>query len=111
MSIPCPLHRAPVTVLTPSRLKIIWGWQTDLLCLAERLALARTGSGAVTFSLYLSLLGGGSCRGLHLCKLSVVLFLVQMWILANITILFKGTSTIFQEPDAVKGSQPFGRAA
>ena len=49
MGVPYPLHRAPVTVLAPSWFKIIWGRQTNLLSLTERLALARTVSGAVAF--------------------------------------------------------------
>ena len=76
MSVPCPLHRAPVTVFTPSRFKIVRRRQTDLLCLAESLAFARTGFGAVAYRRCLSRLGCGGCRGLHLGKLSIVLFLV-----------------------------------
>ena len=101
MSIPCPLHRAPVTVFTPSRLKIIWGWQTDLFCLAERFTLARTVSGAVAFRWYVSLLGRGRRCSLHLGKLSVILLLIQMWVLTNTTFLFEGTGTLLQKLDAV----------
>ena len=111
MSIPCPLHRAPVTVFTPSRLKIIWGWQTNLFCRAERFALARTGSGAVASRLRSSFLGCGRRRGFHFGMLNVILLLVQMWVLAGATILLKGTRTIFQELNAVEGSRAFGRAA
>ena len=94
VSVPCPLHRAPVTVFTPSRLKIIWCWQTNLLCLAERFALARTGSGAVASRWRLSPLGCGGCRGLHLGKLSVVLLLVQMWVLTRFAFLLERTCTL-----------------
>ena len=111
MSVPCPLHRAPVTVFTPSRLTIIWGRQTNLFCRAERFALTRTGSGAVTSRSRSSLLGCGRRRGLHFGELSVILLLVQMWVFTSATILLKGTRTIFQELNAVEGSRAFGRAA
>ena len=76
MSVPCPLHRAPVTVFTPSRLKIVRRRQTDSLCLAKSFAFARTGFGAVAHRWRMSRLGCGGCRSLHLGKLSIVLFLV-----------------------------------
>ena len=101
MSIPCPLHRAPVTVLTPSWFKIIWGRQTDMFCLAERFTLARTVSGAVAFRSYMSLLGCGRRCSLHLGKLSVILLLIQMWVLTNTTIFLKRTGTLLQKLDAV----------
>ena len=59
MSVPCPLHRAPVTVLTPSRLKIVWRRQANLHRLAKRCAFARTGFGAVAYRWRLSRLGCG----------------------------------------------------
>ena len=101
MSIPCPLHRAPVTVFTPSRLKIIWGWQTNLFCLAERFTLARTVSGAVAFRWYVSLLGRGRRCSLHLGKLSVILLLVEMWVLTGFAFLLERTRTLLQELYAV----------
>ena len=76
MSVPCPLHRAPVTVFTPSRLKIVWRWQANLLRLAKSCTFARTGFGAVAHRWRMSRLGCGGCRSLHLGKLSIVLFLV-----------------------------------
>ena len=101
MGVPYPLHRAPVTVLAPSWFKIIWGRQTNLLSLTERLALARTVSGAVAFRWYVSLLGRGRRCSLHLGKLSVILLLIQMWVLTNTTILFERTGTLPQKLDAV----------
>ena len=94
MSVPCPLHRAPVTVFTPSGFKIVWRRQTDSLCLAKSLTFARTGFGAVAYRWRLSRLGRSGCRSLHLGKLSVVLLLVQMWVLALFAFLFIRASTL-----------------
>ena len=94
MSVPCPLHRAPVTVFTPSRLKIVRRWQTNLLCLAKSFTFARTGFGAVAYRWRLSRLARGGCRSLHLGKLSIVLLLVQMRVLAWFTFLFVRASTL-----------------
>ena len=101
MSVPCPLHRAPVTVFTPSRLKIVWRWQANLFCLAKSFTFARTGFGAVAYRWRLSPLGRGSCRFLHLGKLSVILFLVEMWVLAGFAFLHERTRTLLQELYAV----------
>ena len=76
MSVPCPLHRAPVTVFTPSRLKIVRRWQANLFCLAKSFTFARTRFGAIAHRWRMSRFGCGGCRSLHLGKLSIVLFLV-----------------------------------
>ena len=94
MSVPCPLHWAPVTVFTPSWFEIVRRRQTDSLCLAEGLTFARTGFGAVTYRWCLSRLGRGGCRSLHLGKLSIVLLLIQMRVLAWFAFLFERASTI-----------------
>ena len=101
MSVPCPLHRAPVTVFTPSRLKIVWRWQANLFCLAKSFTFARTGFGAVAHRWRVSPLGRGSCRRLHLGKLRVILLLVEMWVLTGFTFLHERTRTLLQELYAV----------
>ena len=101
MSVPCPLHRAPVTVFTPSRLKIVWRWQANLFCLAKSFTFARTGFGVVAHLWRLSRLVCGGCRSLHLGKLSVILLLVEMWVLASFAFLLKRTRTLLQEFYAV----------
>ena len=101
MSVPCPLHRAPVTVFTPSRLKIVWRWQANLFCLAQSFTFARTGFGAVAYRWRLSRLGCGGCRSLHLGKLSVILRLGEMWVLTGFAFLLERTCTLLQELYAV----------
>ena len=101
MSVPCPLHRAPVTVFTPSRLKIVWRWQANLLCLAKSCTFARTGFGAVAYRWRLSPFGRGSCRSLHLGKLSVILLLIEVWVPTGFAFLLERTRTILQELYAV----------
>ena len=101
MSVPCPLHRAPVTVFTPSRLKIVWRWQANLFCLAKSFTFARTGFGVVAYLWRLSRLVCGGCRSLHLGKLSVILLLVEMWVLTGFAFLLERTRTLLQELYAV----------
>ena len=97
MSVPCPLHRAPVTVFTPSRLKIVWRWQANSFCLAKSFALTCTGFGVVAYLWRVSRLTCSSCRSLHLGKLSVILLLVEVWVLAILAFLRERTRTILQE--------------
>ena len=97
MSVPCPLHRAPVTVFAPSRLKIVWRWQANLFCLAKSFTFARTGFGAVAYRWRMSHLGPGGCCSLHLGKLSVILLLVEVWVLTGFAVLRERTRTILQE--------------
>ena len=101
MSVPCPLHRAPVTVFTPSRLKIVWRWQANLFCLAKSFTFAHTGLGVVAYLGRISRLVCRACRSLHLGKLSVILLLVEMWVLTGFALLHERTRTILQEFYAV----------
>ena len=101
MSIPCPLHRAPVTVFTPSRLKIVWRWQANSFCLAKSSAFTCTGFGVAAYVWRVSRLGCSGRRSLHLGKFRVVLLLGQMRVLTSLALLLERTRTILQELYAV----------
>ena len=101
MSVPCPLHRTPVTVFTPSRLKIVWRWQANSLCLAKSSAFTCTGFGVAAYVWRVSRLGCSGRRSLHLGKLSVILLLGEMWVLAGFAFLLERTRTLLQELNAV----------